>query len=131
MGAPVVDVADETFIAADPARVAERFRAPELAREWWPGIELTVARDRGAEGVQWSVRGELTGSAEIWLEPWHDGVIVHWFLRADPVRAGRARSRRGPERLRRDYVVAFKQRVHRLKDELESGRPAGVPRPGR
>lgn len=128
-GAPVVDIADETFVVADPEVLAARLRDPVLAREWWPELELTVTEDRGAEGVRWTVAGRLTGTAEIWLEAWRDGVIVHWYLRGDPTHAGRGRP--DPQRLRRGYVVAFKRRIHRLKDELEAGRPAGVPRADR
>jgi hypothetical protein len=62
------------------------------------------------------------GSAEIWLEPWHDGVVVHWFVRAEP------RRRDDGERIRHEYATTFKRRIFALKDDLERGRPAGVPR---
>lgn len=117
---PAVDIADETFIVAAPAVLAAQFSDVRLWREWWPDLDLTVVRDRGVKGIRWSVAGALTGSAEIWLEPWHDGTIVHWFVRADPV--GRT------VRTQREYVTAHKRRVHRLKDELERDRPVGAPR---
>lgn len=122
MPAPTVDLADETFIVADAGDLARRFADRGLWREWWPDLRLTVAADRGREGIRWSVGGALVGSAEIWLEPWHDGVIVHWFLRAEPTRSNDG------ARLRRRYATAFKKRIHRLKDGLERARPAGVPR---
>lgn len=117
---------DDSFVVADRGWLASRFADPALWRSWWPDLDLTVVEDRGREGLRWSVAGELAGSAEIWLEEWHDGVLVHWFLRADPASG----TRRSATRLQRSYVVAYKRRIHRLKDELESGRPVGTPRDG-
>jgi hypothetical protein len=122
MSAPSVDLVDETFVVAAPQALARRFSDPALWQDWWPDLRLTVTADRGLEGVRWAVEGALVGSAEIWLEPWRDGVIVHWFLRAKPLRPGKA------ARVRRSYATAFKRRMHALKDDLEGGRPAGVPR---
>jgi hypothetical protein len=117
-----VDVVDDTFVVAAREQVAERLADRALWRVWWPELRLRPIRDRGPDGIVWLVSGTLTGTAEIWLEPWHDGVIVHWFLRARP---------HGPadgKRLRRAYAVAFKRHITALKDELERGRPAGFPR---
>ena len=129
---PLVDLVDETLVVAAPGRLAERFANPALWREWWPDLRLTVVADRGLEGIRWTVDGALCGSAEIWLELWHDGLIVHWFLRAGlPFRrsgGNRLGRHGGAARLRRRYATAFKRRIHALKDELERGRPAGVPR---
>ncbi|PZF79337.1 polyketide cyclase / dehydrase and lipid transport [Jiangella anatolica] len=121
--APAIDLVDDTFVVAERAELAARVRDPALARAWWPRLTLTVDEDRGLEGVRWSVAGELTGSTELWLERWGDGVIVHWFLRADPTSP-----RADAQRLARRYTVAFKASVNELKDRLEHGRPAGVPR---
>jgi hypothetical protein len=125
---PKIDVVDETFVVADPADLAARLASPELWRAWWPTLELTVFMDRGLKGTRWSVSGELHGSMELWLEPWHDGVIVHWYLRADPVREGA-----DVRRLRRGYVLAHRRHVNGLKDRLEAGRSPGEARatPGR
>lgn len=120
---PAIDLMDDTFVVAERAELAAYFRDPAVAREWWPRLTLTVRQDRGLQGVRWTVAGELTGSAEIWLEPWGDGVLVHWFLRGDP-----AASRGDGGRLARRYTVGFKAKIHELKDRLEHGRPAGVPR---
>lgn len=125
--APAVDIIDESFVVADAAELARKFADPTLWREWWPELNLTVTRDRGIKGVQWTVAGALVGSAEIWLEPWRDGVNVHWFLRADPARSLAAR--RVP-RLRESYVRGYKRRIHALKDELERDRAVGTPRVG-
>jgi hypothetical protein len=75
-----------------------------------------VTRDRGVKGVQWSVRGALVGSMEIWLEPVGDGVVLHWFLRADPPDPLPAR-RAARERERR--VRDWKRHAFALKDRAE------------
>jgi hypothetical protein len=124
--APAIDLMDDTFVVAERAELATYLRDPAVARAWWPRLTLTVHQDRGLEGVRWTVAGELTGSTEIWLERWGDGVWVHWFLRADPVQPRVAT--RDLRRLSRRYSVGFKERIHELKDRLERGRPAGVPR---
>ena len=62
---------------------------------------------------------------EIWLEPWGDGVVVHWYLRAEPARVARR-----PERERAQRVRRWKEQVHALKDRLEAGREPGSPRLG-
>lgn len=120
---------DETFVAVAPDLVAKCLANPRLWRQWWPQLTLSVDNNRGVEGIQWSVAGELDGSAEMWLEPWHDGVIVHWFLRAEPCtdRSPWWRRRPSPERLQHTYVTSYKRCVHALKDALEAGRPPGVP----
>ncbi|WP_116950512.1 polyketide cyclase / dehydrase and lipid transport [Jiangella endophytica] len=118
-----IDLMDDTFVVAERAELAAYVREPALWRVWWPRLTLAVHQDRGLEGVRWTITGELNGSAELWLERWGDGVLVHWFLRADP-----ASPRARPDLLARRYAVAFKTRIHELKDRLEHGRPAGVPR---
>jgi hypothetical protein len=123
--APAIDIIDESFVVADPAELAARFADPALWREWWPELTLRVARDRGSKGIQWTVDGAMDGSAEVWLEPWRDGVIVHWFMRADPVHPMPARRM---QRLRASLVHGYKRRIHALKDEFERDRPCGAPR---
>jgi len=62
------------------------------------------------------------GTAEIYLEPWQDGTVVHLFLRlAVPMAAARR-----PDRLVRDRTLSWKRTVTRLKDELEDGRAPGT-----
>lgn len=123
---PAIDIIDESFVVADPAVLAARFADAALWRAWWPDLELSVDRDRGRKGIRWAVRGALTGSAEVWLEPWQDGVIVHWYLRADPA----GRTVRRAENVRRAYLLDYKRHIHALKDELERDRPVGAPRTG-
>jgi hypothetical protein len=130
-----IDLADDTFVVAEPAVVAGWVAGASTAKDWFADLRLVTTRDRGLKGRQWRVDGALVGTAEVWLEPWGDGVVVHWFLRTDP--APGVRSRLGPDggpalrrwadHERRLRVVRWKQVVHRLKDELERGRRAGEP----
>jgi hypothetical protein len=140
---PLVDLIDETFVVAAPAILAERLRDPAVVRRAWPGLDLVVFMDRGDAGIRWTITGDLVGSCEIWLEPFGDGAIVHYFLRADPTRRGsRTEPVTGsPRRLQRlavtvarDHATRWKAVLDGIKDELESGRPVGepasVPAPG-
>jgi hypothetical protein len=126
---PTVDLVDETFIAAPPEVVAAAVARPERWREWWPDLVLTVFMDRGRQGLRWNVAGGLHGSSELWLEPVADGVLVHYYLRADPpVPPGSGspgRSARRARRLREGRARAWKRSVWALKDELEAGRAPG------
>ena len=142
MPGPPVDLVDETFVVADRRLLARQISDPALWLEWWPDLRLSVVTDRGVDGIRWSVSGALSGTAEIWLEPWQDGVVVHWFLRAGlpprgsrdtglPLRGSRGSgslTERECARLRHRYATAFKRRIHAIKDDLERGRPAGLPR---
>ena len=141
MPGPPVDLVDETFVVADRTLLARQISDPALWLEWWPDLRLSVVTDRGVAGIRWSVSGALSGTAEIWLEPWQDGVIVHWFLRAGlPPRGSRdtglpprgsvgsgSLTERECARLRQRYATAFKRRIHALKDDLERRRPPGCP----
>ena len=121
---PALDLVDETFVAAPPARVAAVVRDPARWTRWWPDLTLGVFQDRGDAGVRWNVRGALTGSMEVWLEPYADGVILHHYVRCDPAGqiAGRALRR---ERRRRQRHA--KRLFWAVKDELEGARAAGTP----
>ncbi|HEV7657670.1 MAG TPA: polyketide cyclase / dehydrase and lipid transport [Mycobacteriales bacterium] len=119
-----LDLVDETFVVAHAAAVAAVVRDPARWERWWPDLRLGVFQDRGDAGVRWNVRGALTGSMEVWLEPYGDGVLVHHYVRCDPVgrdtitpRERRARQRRA------------KQVFWALKDELEGDRRPGEGRP--
>ncbi|MEP6463354.1 MAG: polyketide cyclase / dehydrase and lipid transport [Frankiaceae bacterium] len=132
---PSIDLIDESYLVADPAEVAARFHDPALWRSWWPELDLTVFTDRGLAGLRWTVTGELAGSSEVWLEAAGDGVILHYFLRAEPTRPGSDteplrgwRVRRSAQRAAGRHATAFKQRCWALKDELEGGRAPGMPR---
>lgn len=126
-----IDLIDETFVVAEPAELARIVADPGRWRAWWPDLELTVFMDRGNQGIRWSVTGALVGSTEIWLEPVADGVLVHYYLRAD--RAGSPlpdtpAGWRAADRLRAARARAWKTHVWALKDEMERGRRPGAPR---
>ncbi|MDQ6650549.1 MAG: polyketide cyclase / dehydrase and lipid transport [Actinomycetota bacterium] len=136
---PALDLIDETYLVAEPATVAARIRDPELWRTWWPALHLSVYQDRGEQGLRWTVTGTLVGSSEIWLEPCRDGVLLHYYLRAEltgrgsdtEVMTGRqARVRRRALAAGRRHSAELKRALNALKDELEAGRPPGTPRPG-
>ena len=137
MRVPLVDLIDETYVVAAPAVVAERLQDAALWDRHWPGLERTVFMDRGENGTRWTITGHLVGSCEVWLEPYGDGTIVHYFLRADPTRRGsRTEPRTGrPGRLQRQALRIGREHAHRwkamvntLKDELEAVRAVGDPR---
>ncbi|SNT22663.1 polyketide cyclase / dehydrase and lipid transport [Rhodococcoides kyotonense] len=119
-----IQVADQTFVAAPGARVSEALSPQVRWRQWWPDLRLTVTEDRGEQGIRWTVAGALTGTMEFWLEkmPVVDGVVVHYFLHAEP-NAGRERVDLVDENHRRR--VAGKAVTFELKRELEAGRAAG------
>ena len=123
---PAVDLVDETFIAADRSRVAAVVADPATWQSWWPDLALTVFMDRGPDGLRWSATGALTGSVEIWLESCGDGVLLHYFLRADPS-PGTPLSSATIARLRRRRATSWKHQVWALKDAMEVGRQPGMP----
>jgi hypothetical protein len=132
-----VDLVDDTFVVCDPAAVAQVVADARRWAVWWPDLRLSTTRDRGLKGRQWAVQGALVGTAEIWLEPWWDGVILHFYLRADvvdPPTGGPGRPARtcelaatDPHQEHRRRAQQWKMHVHRLKDELERGRRPGEP----
>lgn len=111
---PAIDLVDDTFVVAAPEQVAALVADVEQWRAWWPDLRLTTTRDRGVKGRQWRVQGALVGTAEVWLEPWRDGVIVHCYLRCEPTDPATA-----VDRERRRRAQAWKRVVHGLKDALE------------
>ena len=113
-----LELADQTFIAADRPLVAAVVGDSRRWADWWPDLALELLRDRGDKGRQWVLTGPFSGTAEIYLEPWHDGTVVHLFLRLEEL------SSRSPDEDTRRR--AWKRTIHQLKDELEAGRPAGT-----
>ncbi len=131
---PQIHLIDETWIDADVARTSAAVASPVVWRLWWPALYLTVTRDRGLKGIQWSARSipeerrwprgmtsggrvQLAGTVELWLEPAHSGVLLHHYLRLDPT--GRPLSRRQADRLTRRFAWQAKRVFWRLKDDLE------------
>lgn len=126
-----VDLVDETFIAVPPGALAPVVADPAQWRRWWPRRTLEVFMDRGVKGQRWAVAGDLVGTAEIWLEEYRDGVIVHYYLRADPPgeRSAGAPDRRRADRIRRREARAWKTSVWALKRQAEAGRTVGATAP--
>ncbi len=124
---PVLDLSDETFLVAAPARVAAEVARPEQWARWWPDLRLAVFMDRGVHGLRWSVAGALVGSSEIWLEPVLDGVLLHYYLRADLAAGTRGH---GISRVRHQRATHWKQHVWELKRRLEGDRRPGRTRVG-
>ena len=118
-----LDLVDETFVVAAPARVAAAVRDPARWPRWWPDLTLGVFQDRGEQGIRWNVRGALVGSMEIWLEPYADGVVVHHYVRCDPAGGGPVSARQRRRRQRHAKAVFWA-----LKDELEGDRAVGLRR---
>jgi hypothetical protein len=123
-----IDLVDETFIVVAPQVSAAVVANPAQWRQWWPQRRLQVFMDRGLKGQRWIIAGDLVGTAEIWLETYRDGVILHYYLRADPPN-GEDLDQRGCERLRRAEARAWKRSAWALKRSLEAQRSAGSPSP--
>lgn len=121
---PAVDLVEDGFVAAYPPLVRARVATGAFARELWPDLRALVSEDRGREGLRFTVDGPLAGTAEVWLEEWADGVIIHIYLRADP--AGNWPGSR-VLRERRARRAAVRRLLWAVKDELEGGRRPGRP----
>lgn len=122
-----IQVADETFVAADATRVGAAVADRASWRRWWPDLRLEVVEDRGALGIRWAVTGPLTGTMEIWLEPVLDGVLLHYFLHAEPSGAAAWQlARMNLARMTHRRRVAGKNMAFEVKATLERSRPVGV-----
>ena len=122
-----VQISDETFVAADPVRVGAAVGDPASWRRWWPDLRLRVIEDRADKGIRWAVTGPLTGTMEIWLEPSLDGVLLHYFLHAEPsgVTPGKLAKLNLAKLTHRRRVVG-KNMAFEVKSTLERSRPVGV-----
>ena len=119
-----IQVADETFVAAAPATVGAAVGDRAAWRRWFPDLVLEVVEDRAEKGVRWKVTGALTGTMEIWLEPVLDGVLLHYFLHAEP--AGGAAAGTAGAAMNHRRRVAGKRMAFEVKNTLEAGRPVGL-----
>jgi hypothetical protein len=124
-----IQIADETFVAADPVEVGRAIGDPASWRRWWPDLLLTVVEDRAAAGHRWTVAGALTGTMEIWLEPVLDGVVLHYFLHAEPSGAAAWQlAKMNLAKMNHRRRVAGKNMAFEVKRTLEATRPVGVSR---
>ena len=122
-----IQIADETFVAADPAAVGRAVGDRSSWRRWWPDLWLEVVEDRADKGVRWTVTGPLTGTMEIWLEPMLDGVLLHYFLHAEPTGAAAWQlAKMNLAKLNHQRRVAGKRMAFEVKSTLEASRPVGV-----
>ncbi|WIM90222.1 polyketide cyclase / dehydrase and lipid transport [Candidatus Mycobacterium wuenschmannii] len=122
-----VQIADETYVAADPARIGAAVGDPSQWRRWWPDLLLEVTENRGSQGIRWTVAGPLTGTMEIWLEPMLGGALLHYFLHAEPTGVSPARlAKLNLAKLTHRRRVAGKKMAFEVKTTLESSRPVGV-----
>lgn len=122
-----IQVADETFIAASPAVVGAAVGDRAGWRRWFADLSLDVVEDRADKGVRWTVAGPLTGTMEVWLEPVLDGVVLHYFLHAEPTGASPSQlaTMDLPDMVHRRRV-AGKRMAFEVKNVLEADRPVGV-----
>lgn len=120
-----VQIADETFVCADPTDVGRAVADVPSWRRWWPDLQLTSVEDRGPAGQRWTVAGKLTGTMEVWLQPMMDGVILHYFLHAEP--AGDP-GQLDLAKLNHQRRVAGKKMAFEVKTRMEAQRPVGVSR---
>ncbi|MFJ4657845.1 polyketide cyclase / dehydrase and lipid transport [Nocardia sp. NPDC088792] len=121
-----IQVADQTFIAAPGSAVGEVLADRSRWRGWWPDLQLQVREDRGDKGIRWTITGGLDGTMEAWLEPMLDGVILHYFLHAEPRGGIDGLSGRDLLAANRERRVAGKKMSFEIKARLEAGRKAGV-----
>ena len=124
-----IQVADETFVCADPADVGAAIADPVSWRRWWPDLRLTVVEDRGPAGHRWTITGALTGTMEIWLEASSDGVILHYFVHAEPSGvAAWELAKMNLAKANHQRRVAGKRMAFEVKQKLEESRAVGVSR---
>jgi hypothetical protein len=124
-----IQVADETFVCADPVDVGAAIADPASWRRWWPDLRLTVVEDRGPAGHRWTITGALTGTMEVWLEASSDGVILHYFVHAEPSGvAAFELAKMNLAKANHQRRVAGKRMAFEVKQKLEESRAVGVSR---
>lgn len=124
-----IQVADQTFVTAAPADVSRVLSNPANWRRWWPDLRLEVVEDRREKGIRWAVTGALTGTMEVWLEPMLDGVILNYFLHAEPAGVSAWQlARMNLAKRNHHRRVAGKEMAFEVKRTLEASRPVGASR---
>lgn len=124
---PSIQVADQTFVAADPAAVGRAVADRADWRRWFPDLALDVVEERAEKGMRWTVAGPLSGTMEVWLEPMLDGVVLHYFLHAEPTGADAAKiAHSSTTSMTHRRRVAGKRMAFEVKNTLEAHRRVGV-----
>ena len=128
----VVEIVEETFILTSRHELAVIIADERRWRQWWPGLQAALVVDRGLDGSQWELAGDLVGTVEIALDPSGNGVVLRYRLYGDPTPptsstdarrlSGSPRARRTAASLNTAQVLRWKQTVWALKTELEDGR---------
>jgi hypothetical protein len=122
-----IQVADQTYVAADSALVGAAVADQSSWRRWWPDLRLQVVEDRAEKGIRWTVTGAVTGTMEIWLQPSLDGVVLHYFLHAEPTGvAAWQLAKLNLAKMTHRRRVAGKKMAFEVKTTLERSRPVGV-----
>jgi hypothetical protein len=122
-----IQIADETYIAAAGARVGAALADRPSWRRWWPDLRLQVVEDRAERGIRWAVTGALAGTMEIWLEPSMDGVVLHYFLHAEPTGvAAWQLAKLNFAKMTHRRRVAGKKMAFEVKRTVERSRRVGV-----
>ena len=126
-----IQIADETFVAADPAAVGRAVADPASWRRWWPDLLSGRSSRTGPQGPSLDRQrpadrhhGDLAGAVL-------DGVILHYFLHAEP--AGVAAwqlAKMNLAKLTHQRRVAGKRMAFEVKRTLEAARPVGMPPAG-
>jgi hypothetical protein len=122
-----VQIADVTYVAASGAKVSAAIADRSSWRRWWPDLRLQVVEDRAEKGIRWAVTGALAGTMEIWLEPLMDGVLLHYFLHAEPTGvAAWQLAKMNLAKMTHRRRVAGKKMAFEVKSTAERSRRVGV-----
>jgi hypothetical protein len=122
-----IQIADQTYVAASGALVGAAVADQSSWRRWWPDLRLQVVEERGEKGIRWAVTGALTGTMEVWLEPSLDGVVLHYFLHAEPTGvAAWQLAKLNLPKMTHSRRVAGKKMAFELKTTLERSRQVGA-----
>ncbi|WP_025735131.1 hypothetical protein [Mycobacterium genavense] len=122
-----IQIADQTYVAADGALVGAAIGDRSNWQRWWPDLRLKVVEDRAEKGIRWAVTGALTGTMEVWLEPSLDGVVLHYFLHAEPTGvAAYQLAKLNLAKMTHRRRAAGKKMAFEVKTTLERSRPVGA-----
>lgn len=122
-----IQIADDTFVAADPVAVGQAVADRTRWRQWFPDLNLDIVEDRADKGMRWAVTGALTGTMEIWLEPMLDGVVLHFFVHAEPAGVSAWQlAKMDLATMTHRRRVAGKRMAFEIKNRLEASRPLGT-----